>query len=98
MRKEQQKVLRIIEIRYRDIPLNVRRWFRMLSFDISEAVFLGKGFGALDSKKPPGYVEDLDSAFIVGDLQGRFPLLSRLARFVPLTALQHFFTADNRIY
>ncbi|EON67623.1 hypothetical protein W97_06766 [Coniosporium apollinis CBS 100218] len=96
--KHVQKLVMAIEKRRKDGPVNARHWFRMFAFDVAGESFLGKPFGGLDCDEAPSYVADLDSAFIVWDLQGRFPILTWLLRQSPSKKLQHFFTADDRIY
>lgn len=92
------KLVSVIEERRTKGPIDVRHWMRMLSFDLSGEAFLGKPFGGLDSEKQPPYVADLDSAFIVWDLEGRFPTLTWLAKRLPIASVQHFFTGVDRIY
>ncbi|KAF1813184.1 pisatin demethylase [Eremomyces bilateralis CBS 781.70] len=98
IRDQVQKLIRVTETHRSQGPQDFLHWFRMLSFDVSGAVFLGQSFGGLDCKKAPQFIEDLDLAFIVWDLRGRFPTLMQLISTLPSKAVRQFLTTEDRIY
>ena len=98
MREQLQKLITRIDERRESQPIDIKHWIRMLSFDISGAVFMGKPAGGLDSDQTPQYVKDLDTAFLIWDLRGRFPILTWLFSKLPLKSVHDFCTSDDRIY
>lgn len=98
IRHEMRKLLDRIEERRQKEPIDMRHWLRMLAFDVSTMVFFGQAAGGLDSHQIPQYVKDLDNAFLIWDLRGRFPTMSWLFAKLPLKSVQFFFQSDDRIY
>lgn len=98
IRNEMRKLLDRIEERRQKEPIDMRHWLRMLAFDVSTMVFFGQAAGGLDSHQIPQYVKDLDNAFLIWDLRGRFPTMSWLFSKLPLKSVQFFFQSDDRIY
>ncbi|KAL2273990.1 hypothetical protein FJTKL_03707 [Diaporthe vaccinii] len=98
IRHEMRKLLDRIEERRQNGSIDMRHWLRMLAFDVSTMVFFGQAAGGLDSHQIPQYVKDLDNAFLIWDLRGRFPTMSWLFAKLPLKSVQFFFQSDDRIY
>jgi len=93
-----QTFITILENRRQDGPLEMRHWFRMLAFDLSGAAFVGAPYGGLEADEAPQFLSDMDNAFLVWDLEGRFPLLMWFIERIPSKSLQHFFAGIDRLY
>jgi cytochrome P450 len=93
-----RKFVGVIEDRRHKGALEMRHWFRMLSFDLSGAAFVGAPFGGLDSETSPQFVSDMENAFLMWDLEGRFPILMWLFKQLPVRSWRHFLNGTNRIY
>ncbi|KAF2434256.1 pisatin demethylase [Tothia fuscella] len=93
-----QKFIGIIEEQRQKGAMEMRHWFRMLVFDLAGVAFVGESNGALQSEKIPQFVLDMDNAFLIWDLEGRFPLLMWFIERLPIKSLQHFLNGTNRLY
>jgi cytochrome P450 len=93
-----QKFIAIIEKRSRSGALEMRHWFRMLVFDLAGIAFVGASNGGLECEKSPQFISDMDNAFLIWDLEGRFPLLMWFVERIPIKSLQHIFNGTNRLY
>jgi cytochrome P450 len=93
-----QTFIAVIETRRQDGPLEMRHWFRMLAFDLSGVAFVGAPYGGLEAKESPQFLSDMENAFLIWDLEGRFPLLMWFVERIPSKSLQHFFNGIDRLY
>jgi cytochrome P450 len=93
-----QKFVTVIENHRQKGALEMRHWFRMLAFDLSGNAFVGAPYGGLECESSPQFVRDMDNAFLIWDLEGRFPLLMWFIERIPMKAAQHFFAGTDRIY
>jgi cytochrome P450 family 628 len=93
-----QYFIAIIENRRQNGPLEMRHWFRMLTFDLSGVAFVGARNGGLESDKSPQFVSDMDNAFLIWDLEGRFPLLMWFVERIPSKSVQRIFNGTDRLY
>jgi cytochrome P450 len=93
-----QKFVTVMESRRSKGPLEMKHWFRMLAFDLSGVAFIGAPYGGLESEKSPQFVSDMENAFLIWDLEGRFPLLMWFVERLPSKALQHFLNGIDRLY
>jgi cytochrome P450 len=93
-----QKFVAIIEERRKNGVLEMRHWFRMLVFDLAGIAFVGTPNGGLECETSPQFVADMDNAFLIWDLEGRFPLLMWFIERIPLKSLQHVLDGTNRLY
>jgi cytochrome P450 len=93
-----QSFVAIIENRRQKGTLEMRHWFRMLAFDLAGVAFVGAPYGGLQCDKSPQFVADMDNAFLIWDLEGRFPLLMWFIERLPIKSLQHFFNGTDRLY
>jgi cytochrome P450 len=87
-----------IENHRQDGPLEMRHWFRMLAFDLSGAAFVGASYGGLEADESPQFLSDMENAFLIWDLEGRFPVLMWFVERIPSKSLQHFFNGIDRLY
>jgi cytochrome P450 len=78
--------------------LEMRHWFRMLVFDLAGIAFVGAPNGGLQCQKSPQFVCDMDNAFLIWDLEGRFPLFMWFVKRIPVKSLQHVFNGTERLY
>jgi cytochrome P450 len=93
-----RKFTDLIEERRQRDSLEMRHWFRMLVFDLAGIAFVGTSNGGLECEKSPQFVCDMDNAFLIWDLEGRFPLLMWFVERLPIKALQHVFNGTDRLY
>jgi cytochrome P450 len=93
-----QRFVDLIEKRSKDGALEMRHWFRMFVFDLAGIAFVGEPNGGLECEKSPQFIIDMDNAFLVWDLEGRFPYLMDLVKRLPIKALQHVFNGTDRLY
>jgi cytochrome P450 len=93
-----EKFMAVIENYRQKGALEMRHWFRMLAFDLSGAAFVGAPFGGLDSESSPQFVTDMENAFLMWDLEGRFPILIWAFKQIPVKSFRHFLDGTNRIY
>jgi cytochrome P450 len=93
-----QSFVAVIESRRQKSALEMRHWFRMFAFDLAGIAFVGVPYGGLECEKSPQFVADMDNAFLIWDLEGRFPLLMWFIERIPIKSLQHVFNGTNRLY
>ena len=92
------KFVALVDERRKKGALEMRHWFRMLAFDLAGIAFVGAPYGGLECEESPQFVRDMDNAFLIWDLEGRFPLLMWFVERIPVKSLQHFFNGTDRLY
>jgi len=60
-------------------------------------LFLGQSFGALDSERPPEYMENVDRSFINMGLKGTFPLVHMILSYLPIVEVQKLIKASENL-
>lgn len=88
----------VIEERRQKGPLEMRHWFRMFVFDLAGINFTGEANGGLQCETSPQFVKDTENAFLIWDLEGRFPILMWFVHHLPIKSLQHILNGTDRLY
>jgi len=60
-------------------------------------LFLGQSFGALDSERPPEYMENVDRHFINMAIEGTFPLIHKILTYLPIDEVQKLINASDNL-
>jgi len=60
-------------------------------------LFLGQSFGALDSERPPEYMENVDRHFINMGIKGSFPLIHKILTYLPIDEVRKLINASDNL-